>query len=722
MAGSPMAGSLRAPAIAFGSLLLFVALAVPYAFPGISLGDLFGSDDAAPFASGTSPLQAFSQAHEDTLLWGTYRPGIYFGTKSRTFPEAVSTGLMWRAKSGALRHECSMGDGLARYGWRRHDGSTFGVQDIEDPAAGLHMETLYVRAPKTAGGGWAASVRGRPTETIDQGDNDEGVAEVFFYVAIDCEHDCPRASNLKIAARDGVGVTIAGELSNAGTSSGARGVENFSLALRVVRVGEAAEAPSLDEDALADRVRVSFWGTSRERPALKVHDTVKAQLKRDRTGGQLPNRVPKKKRARGTTLVVVQWTLPKDFEILALFEPQPSAHAAAAWDWRLWGAAQGGQSSSNGRELHPLNRIAERRAAAEANFVARFDSTFRLADHPLRQPASQGGAESPANEPELRRFAEAALSELLGGLGFYYGSSLIAPGRGAQRPGSGDATASTSVQARTPAGPLFTGSPSRPFFPRGFLWDEGFHQSVIVRWDPGIAQDVIAHWMSRVQPSGWLPREQILGSEARSRVPSEFVPQHPNHANPPTLLLALEALMDVMGAPVESGRLEEAHGKSPMTFATEAAPLVPFLRAIWPRLERWFVWLKESQASASAVGGHAWRAREELSEGKMFANTLSSGLDDYPRTSHPDPRERHVDLHCWLARSARLMSNVASRIGDTGAAARYGAAARSLADSLDALHWHEGDRSYADFGLHIPGKVRPFGHRVVLLALLLAMA
>jgi hypothetical protein len=34
-------------------------------------------------------------------------------------------------------------------------------------------------------------------------------------------------------------------------------------------------------------------------------------------------------------------------------------------------------------------------------------------------------------------------------------------------------------------------------------------------------------------------REQILGDEARSRVPSEFVVQNPSHANPPSLFLAI---------------------------------------------------------------------------------------------------------------------------------------------------------------------------------------
>lgn len=60
--------------------------------------------------------------------------------------------------------------------------------------------------------------------------------------------------------------------------------------------------------------------------------------------------------------------------------------------------------------------------------------------------------------------AKAALSNMLGGMGYFTGRSEM---RGAGRDGGNEVSFETS---------LFTAVPSRSFFPRGFLWDEGFHQ------------------------------------------------------------------------------------------------------------------------------------------------------------------------------------------------------------------------------------------------------
>jgi len=94
------------------------------------------------------------------------------------------------------------------------------------------------------------------------------------------------------------------------------------------------------------------------------------------------------------------------------------------------------------------------------------------------------------------QFAMAALSNMIGGMAYFYGHSLVQKGDDEIRPNWD--------------GPLFTAVPSRSFFPRGFLWDEGFHQLLVSRFNPKISVDSICHWLDLLNEDGWIPREQIL--------------------------------------------------------------------------------------------------------------------------------------------------------------------------------------------------------------------
>jgi mannosyl-oligosaccharide glucosidase len=76
------------------------------------------------------------------------------------------------------------------------------------------------------------------------------------------------------------------------------------------------------------------------------------------------------------------------------------------------------------------------------------------------------------------QFSKEALSNLLGGIGYYYGPVQI------RIPGT------ANKYYDDPAG-LFTGSPSRSRFPRGVLWDEGFHLLLTCQWSRFLCMDIL---------------------------------------------------------------------------------------------------------------------------------------------------------------------------------------------------------------------------------------
>ncbi|TVU36012.1 hypothetical protein EJB05_17922, partial [Eragrostis curvula] len=257
--------------------------------------------------------------------------------------------------------------------------------------------------------------------------------------------------------------------------------------------------------------------------------------------------------------------------------------------------------------------LSARLESKQKDFEGRYDQIFNVNDKIDSRDISIG---------------RAALSNLVGGIGYFFGQSKIALPKGFTQK-NGD-----KYILYWPAA-LYTAVPSRSVFPRGFLWDEGFHQLVIGRWDVHISMDIIGDWLDLLNSDGWIPREQILGAEALSKIPEEFVLQYPSNGNPPTLFLAIRDFA--------SGILANKFSDE------EAEKISTFLERAYVRLNSWFQWFNSTQ-SGRYEGTFYWHGRDNMTARELNPQTLTSGLDDYPRASHPNDEERHVDLRRELLR------------------------------------------------------------------------
>ncbi|KAJ8758894.1 hypothetical protein K2173_002673 [Erythroxylum novogranatense] len=284
-------------------------------------------------------------------------------------------------------------------------------------------------------------------------------------------------------------------------------------------------------------------------------------------------------------------------------------------------------------------------------------------------------------ETEAITVGKVAIANMLGGIGYFYGQSKIS------YPTKINQKVHNNFLAYWPA-ELYTAVPSRPFFPRGFLWDEGFHQLLIWRWDISICLDIIGHWLDLMNIEGWIPREQILGAEAVSKVPEEFVLQHPTNGNPPMLFLAIRDLIDG----VEKNKFTPS----------ERNDIISFLDKAFVRLQAWFQWFNTTQ-SGKEMSAYFWHGRDNMTTRELNPKTLSSGLDDYPRASHPNEEERHVDLRCWMLLAANCMHSISRLVMEKSKFEKdYGLTAKMLADFeiLNQMHLDPTYGAYFDFGNH----------------------
>ncbi|PNF40173.1 Mannosyl-oligosaccharide glucosidase GCS1 [Cryptotermes secundus] len=549
--------------------------------------------------------------------WGSYRPGLYFGMKTRD-PYSLVSGLMWyfprqlRPDGGGIRHWCEDGDNLGRYGWLEHDGRNFGLQEIEDGP--FNITVSFVKRPGgNHGGDWTARISVTTQYSHLQ---DELISFLLYSATEEKTKGWIKPEHFQ----NGLFMGVTGETEGLG-----------AFALKLYNHSGQVESESYLSTVtqglhvLKETVFSSLRLVTDHQKGNRRHIVLPGEL--------LPSSGPDGKRAE-PNFVVTQVTARVPFELDFVFESgsfmdRPGSLTGDAYT----------------REL----------SWHRSNFHNRFEETFKL--------QTKG-----YNTDEVV-FAKTAFSNLLGGVGYFYGASRV-----------------ESPYTRGPVpywkAPLYSAVPSRSFFPRGFLWDEGFHGLLISSWDLDIELDIISHWFDLMNVEGWIPREQILGQEALSKVPEQFVTQRNSNANPPTFFLTFHFILQNF-----------------VDKLTENGGHLGTLERLYPRLQAWFDWFNVTQIGDMS-GTYRWRGRDATTNRELNPITLTSGLDDYPRASHPNVDERHVDLRCWIALAASTMSEIARLLNLNGQ--KYSNTYGYLADNnlLDELHWSPRTQAYSDFGLH----------------------
>eukprot|EP01112_Ceratiomyxa_fruticulosa_P004412 TRINITY_DN1496_c0_g2_i1.p1 TRINITY_DN1496_c0_g2~~TRINITY_DN1496_c0_g2_i1.p1 ORF type:complete len:812 (-),score=157.66 TRINITY_DN1496_c0_g2_i1:58-2493(-) len=624
-----------------------------------------------------------------TLLWGTYRPSVYFGTKTRD-PTPLITGIMWVShtpdplSSTKIRHTCEESDKLGRYGWLQHDGKNYGVQEIIDRHNNLNLTTIFVKKDQN----WSARITGFPDNKVIQ----SYPISLMFYIG--GEDDQVNLHFGKKPSKKGLSsekIYLHGNTAHIG---------HFTTVIQDSTVWSPTHPePPMKSKHLKDLEKTHFIGS--RVPSNKVW-TVKDSVSKilsanafqiyseyiSNKNGQeeeevgipvlfptLPNTMDE-----SPNLVVFQKVLEPPFEIEINFithDADKKSHLTSEEIEQI-------SEEISGTQLTTLINT------YRSQFETRFEDTFGLGKK--------------GYSTQMIKFAMASMSNLIGGIGFWFGDSLVK----STEKGLKEAKYTHSSQRA-----LMSAVPSRPFFPRGFLWDEGFHQLIVNLWDSELSMEIVAYWFNTMDHNGWIQREQILGDEARSKVPTEFQVQNPIFANPPTILFPIASMLkrykEQNGEPKvsskDSGVIEyEDHSQDSIlpskthtsitstTRNTVSPHFSAFLEGIYPRLEANFKWFNKTQKGKIPFT-FRWRGRTEN-------HTLTSGLDDYPRGLPPSDSELHVDLLSWMATYSELMGAIATHLNKD--ATPYQALFNKLQKSLEENHWSPSTSSYCDVGLWPP--------------------
>lgn len=558
---------------------------------------------------------------------------------------------------------------MAGYGWDEYDTRRGGVQTIHDAGNGVDITTSFVKVPGGGNGGsWAARIKGVPRD----GAPDNIKTQVVLFVSQE-----GLGSELETVA-DGDVNGFAGDVTLNGRSDS---LGEFKLVV-THGTGEHPQGGSeVDDEKDFDKTAVQsltlpteyLWqakGIALRQFGERIQSLMEIIDKESPPPPHQMYALQNKPGAGNGHLIQKIYEGPFEFDILF-------------------------SSKSAGNDLSSEDLTREIKETTES-FGERFSSVFK--------------PQAPFTADKYAKFGRSMFSNLIGGIGYFYGQHVTdrsyAPEYDEDDEGFWEAAAEARARKEQKLeGPyeLFSSIPSRPFFPRGFLWDEGFHLLPIADWDMDLTLEIIKSWYNLIDDDGWIAREMILGEEARSKVPEEFQVQYPHYANPPTLFFVVDEFISKLKqfANGSASSQKETISQDQLlgtAYLENPSLSLEYLRQLYPLLRRQFFWFKKTQyGDVKSYDREAYSSKEAYRwRGRTPRHILTSGLDDYPRPQPPHPAELHVDLMSWVGLMSKTLVNVAETIGIAEDAEEYKKILDAIEHNLDDLHWSEKEGCYCD--------------------------
>ncbi|CAK9441289.1 uncharacterized protein LODBEIA_P51580 [Lodderomyces beijingensis] len=621
----------------------------------------------------------------DSLLWGPYRSALYFGLRPR-LPRSLLSGLMWFPVNdyqsiGKIRHFYEQHDKMGRANWVSYDPRIGGKQVIQDNECHVDIVIDFVKSKD--GLSWGVKIKSKP----HKGHEDTKMSFVWYSGLEGEKHGGDELDQPQLTGYF--------RLENQKNELGYDGTLEFA---------------GISEELGVFDLKIDDGPKSNKHPAGK-------QGAQDLDPGRAHHyslRVPDDNvwQARDIFMTMLQESM-QDLKskVNSIAEIPPENLFIIRDLHGFEGNLHFVQKVYQGPcEFNVIFSNAETPAEQRITF-ANINGKVKANEETFNEMFTQHfQLQAPFdNSAKYSAFAKEILSGLLGGLTYMYGDHLV----DRQTVFDEDTFESYDLKGAF-EGPheLFTLVPSRPFFPRGFYWDEGFHLMPLIDYDSDLVLDIIKSWFHLIDSDGWIAREQILGREARSRVPAAFQVQSPQIVNPPTLTLVLTSLLETLEKNSKSfgdlqtpnnvddddNQVEEVETtKMGKIVLSNPDVLLNYTKDVYPKLKSHLEMFRRTQQGyveefdrgLTNKDVFRWRGRTET-------HCLASGIDDYPRASPADVAELNVDLISWIGimtRSLRLMAEILQLPDEVASLQEL---ENNIIENIDKVHWSENDKAYCD--------------------------